>query len=634
MIKVKHLHKYFYYKKRNQIHVLNDITLDFPEKGLIVLLGASGSGKTTLLNVLSGLDSVHDGEIIFENNVIKKYDPKKWDLIRNEKIGYVFQNYYLLPQLSVYENIALVLRMIGINDPKVIDERVTYILKAVNMYPYRKKRALQLSGGQQQRVAIARALVKNPSLVIADEPTGNLDSKNTIEIMNIIKAISKEKLVILVTHERDIANFYGDRIIEIKDGQIVKDFSNTHDEDIQFNSDSHIYLKDLKQIDKIDNPNFNIGLYTDEEEVEPIRVRLIVKNKTLYIDVDSKIKKQKLVDENSGVIIKDEHFVKRTREEITETTFNLDELDNRYIKREKPLILSIKQSLNMAFEKILRISRKGKFMLFSLAVAGAIVALAISIIMNAITIKPDSTMTISKDYISVNSTDIAEPFISKYLTYDDLLEYGKNDNNFYINSYGGIQLHFERYNGFKSNYSIYGQYQPLDNITKKDLKYGRLPQNEKEILISSTLADEFIVDYGQENGIWNYDHLFSENVKFELFTGKIVGIVKSEIRIIYMDEATVASYNSVFVSSVFAPQDLLFGTLPNKGEALVSQSFYELLSEEEKNQLPFTISGVYKESYPNDPIFRPTEDIIRYHYDNVSQVFVRTNNRAKLVEEL
>ncbi|MFA7589576.1 MAG: ATP-binding cassette domain-containing protein, partial [Acholeplasmataceae bacterium] len=173
MIKLEQLHKYFNRRRKNEIHVLNNITFELPEKGLVVLLGTSGSGKTTLLNVLGGLDRIQSGTIHFDDQKIIGYPSHKWDTIRNEKIGYVFQNYNLLPELSVYDNIAFVLNMIGIKDVTEVQNRVHYILRAVGMYPFRKKKATQLSGGQMQRVAIARALVKNPRIIIADEPTGN-----------------------------------------------------------------------------------------------------------------------------------------------------------------------------------------------------------------------------------------------------------------------------------------------------------------------------------------------------------------------------------------------------------------------------------------------------------------------------
>ena len=189
MIKIEKLNKYYNRKKSNEIHVINDLSLELPSKGLVVLLGPSGSGKTTLLNVLGGLDKVQSGTIVFGDKEIKGYKSKTWDEIRNKEVGYIFQNYNLLTNLTVYDNIALTLRMVGVVDKDEIDKRIDYILENIGMINYRKRRAYQLSGGQQQRVAIARALAKNPKVIIADEPTGNLDSKNTIEIMNIIKKI-------------------------------------------------------------------------------------------------------------------------------------------------------------------------------------------------------------------------------------------------------------------------------------------------------------------------------------------------------------------------------------------------------------------------------------------------------------
>ena len=152
----------------------------------------------------------------------------KKDNIRVMNIGYIFQDYKLIDNLSVYDNIALALKMIGIKDKKEIKKRIDYVLETLNMYRYRNRLAGMLSGGERQRVGIARAIVKNPNIIIADEPTGNLDSKNSLEIMNIIKAISKDKLVILVTHEEELAKFYASRIIEIQDGKVMKDYINEH----------------------------------------------------------------------------------------------------------------------------------------------------------------------------------------------------------------------------------------------------------------------------------------------------------------------------------------------------------------------------------------------------------------------
>ena len=196
MIKLKGVNKYFNKGKKNQIHVINDTTANLGTSGLVALLGPSGSGKTTLLNAIGGLDKVNKGEIYVDGQKITGKGARKVDQIRNLNIGYIFQDYKLVDNMTVYENVAMVLKMIGIKDQEEIKKRITYILETLNIYRYRNRLTGMLSGGERQRVGIARAIAKNPKIIIADEPTGNLDSANTIEIMNIIKAISEEGTII------------------------------------------------------------------------------------------------------------------------------------------------------------------------------------------------------------------------------------------------------------------------------------------------------------------------------------------------------------------------------------------------------------------------------------------------------
>ena len=275
MIKITNLNKYFYRNRDNEIHVINDSTIEFPETGLVTLLGESGSGKTTLLNVIGGLDDFEKGEIEIDGNVIKKYKSKKIDKIRNEKIGYIFQNFLLLKQKTVYENLQLVLNMYDL-DNKSIDERITYVLKAVGMLKYKKKKVSELSGGQQQRVAIARALIKAPSLILADEPTGNLDEKNTIEVMNILKKISKTTLVILVSHEKRVAYSYSDLIIELKDGKIVGSKELENNSNYQYEDDQNIYLKELNY-ESIDSQTVNLSYYSNTDKQINFKIEYIFK---------------------------------------------------------------------------------------------------------------------------------------------------------------------------------------------------------------------------------------------------------------------------------------------------------------------------------------------------------------------
>ena len=226
MITLTNVNKYFNRHKKNEIHVINNISLELEKSGLVAFLGPSGCGKTTLLNSIGGLDKIRKGKIYINNEKISSKWYYKVDKIRNINIGYIFQDYKLIENLSVYDNVSLVLTMIGIKDKKEIKKRVEYVLDKVGMLRYKKRPASMLSGGERQRVAIARAIVKDPDIILADEPTGNLDSKNSLEIMKIIKAISKDKLVLLVTHEESLAKFYSDRIIELKDGKVISDYKN------------------------------------------------------------------------------------------------------------------------------------------------------------------------------------------------------------------------------------------------------------------------------------------------------------------------------------------------------------------------------------------------------------------------
>ena len=260
MVRLENVYKYFNKRRKNEIRAICNTSLEL-DKGLVALLGPSGCGKTTLLNAIGGLDKVNSGKIYINGKKITKVMSSRVDEIRNLNIGYIFQDYKLIDNMSVFDNVAIVLKMIGIKDKKEIKKRVDYILDKVGMYRYKLRPCSMLSGGERQRVGIARAIVKNPSIILADEPTGNLDSKNTIEIMNIIKSISRDKLVILVTHEADIAKFYATRIIEVSDGKIVKDYENSDNDELDYRMDNKIYLKDYKYHNVCKNDNFDINMY-------------------------------------------------------------------------------------------------------------------------------------------------------------------------------------------------------------------------------------------------------------------------------------------------------------------------------------------------------------------------------------
>ena len=201
---------------------INDFSCCFAKKGFVAILGHSGSGKTTLLNIIGGLDHYTDGDLLIDGNSTKGYADKDWDNYRNKRIGFVFQTYNLIPHLNILQNVELSLQLGGVGK-KEREARAKNVLERVGLGELIKKKPNQLSGGQMQRVAIARALVNDPDIILADEPTGALDSSTSTQVMDLIKEVGKDRCVILVTHNREIAEVYADRIIEMKDGKILSD---------------------------------------------------------------------------------------------------------------------------------------------------------------------------------------------------------------------------------------------------------------------------------------------------------------------------------------------------------------------------------------------------------------------------
>ena len=222
MLCLKNITKVYSRKQVDDVIALDNVSLNFPEKGFVAILGASGSGKTTLLNIIGGLDTPTSGNLIVDGLSTENFKPKDWDSYRNNKIGFVLQNCYLLPHLNVKDNIAIKLQ-INRRKSSEIDGLVDEALKKVDLLDKKFDKPKALSGGQKQRVAIARAIIGSPTVILADEPTGALDSKTGTQIMELLKKLSEDHLVVMVTHNNDYASKYADRVIELKDGKVVND---------------------------------------------------------------------------------------------------------------------------------------------------------------------------------------------------------------------------------------------------------------------------------------------------------------------------------------------------------------------------------------------------------------------------
>lgn len=228
MLKLKNIKKD--YKTGDFVqHALKGVDLTFRENEFVAVLGPSGSGKTTLLNIIGGLDRYDSGDLIIDGKSTKKFKDKDWDAYRNHAIGFVFQSYNLIGHISVLENVEMGMTLSGVSSAERRKKALS-LLEKVGLKEHAHKRPNQLSGGQMQRVAIARALANDPKIILADEPTGALDSKTSTQIMDLIKEISKDKLVIMVTHNAELAESYATRIVKMKDGELLSD-SKPYDSD-------------------------------------------------------------------------------------------------------------------------------------------------------------------------------------------------------------------------------------------------------------------------------------------------------------------------------------------------------------------------------------------------------------------
>lgn len=249
MLQLKNLTKQ-YDMKGNTVVALDNVSLEFGERGLVFLLGKSGSGKSTMLNILGGLDVPDEGELIVDGRSSSTFAKADFDSYRNTFVGFVFQEYNVLDEFTVAENVSLALELQG----EGVNDKIERILERVGLGGMGNRKPTTLSGGQKQRVAIARALVKDPEIILADEPTGALDSETGKQVFETLKSLAKEKLVIVVSHDREFAETYADRIIELKDGRVISDVSRDGEEkeegNLVFIGDNTISVRDGKKLTK------------------------------------------------------------------------------------------------------------------------------------------------------------------------------------------------------------------------------------------------------------------------------------------------------------------------------------------------------------------------------------------------
>ncbi|MDF2700161.1 MAG: transporter related protein [Haloplasmataceae bacterium] len=526
MLKINGLQKYYKSKEGLTHHALKGINLELGSKGFIVLLGKSGSGKSTLLNILGGLDNFDKGEINIKNKSTVDFKANEWDSYRNTYVGFVFQEFYIIEEYTVGKNIALALELQGYPKER-IEERVAEILRQVDLDGYMNRRPNEISGGQKQRIAIARALVKDPQIILADEPTGNLDSETGKMILETLKKLSKEKLVIMVTHDADFAREYGDRIIELKDGEIISDQINhgqsvVTEEIYEVNGDfkSVIRLPKGKQLTQkminylndllLSEENDVYFSLTDDQEYIATIVPEVIKeaNNESYYDVEEHLNSE------------------------TDDTFELK-------KSSLPFRHAYKLAVSSLFTRKIRLV----LMTFLFVVALMFVGIATNFVFYDIS--KASILTFEKANVNVIPLSKNEEVCNTYgdheycgpqeVSFDDedidqlKKDYQSIDFLKTINT--GIAVHElidVKNNGLNEPYYNFYQVNRIniidENSSKFKLRFGEYPIKKSEILITDYLADAFIHFEAFDN-ITDMNDVLGKTLKGDL---KITGIVQTD----------------------------------------------------------------------------------------------------------
>ncbi len=639
MIEIKNLNKYFNKGRKNEIHVIDNTTLTLPDKGLVSLLGESGCGKTTMLNAIGGLDTVRSGSIFINGKKISGHNVHAIDKMRNLSVGYIFQDYKLIDDMSVFDNVALALKMIGIKDKNEIKVRVEYVLDKVGILRYRYRPAATLSGGERQRVGIARALVKNPDIILADEPTGNLDSKNSVEVMNIIKRISADRLVVLVTHERNLAEFYSDRVVEIVDGKVVNDYENNHSNKLDYDIDNVFYLKEFKNHDTFTNEQSDREINVYDDSREKIKLNIIVKNGNIYIQSETSANVE-VIDKSSSIDVVDDYKQEIDRESVMTYDFDMSSVGNQNIKKRYSSIYNIFTAIGAGFKKVFSFSILRKLLLIGFVFAGIFIVFSVGRIGSAYHIEEKDYVTSNKNYIAVNKPS---------MKVDEFLDIEKLSGVSYAlptNSKITFKIPIgDYYQTLNASASITASLSSVNLITKDDIVCGRMPENSKEIVVDKLALSKFMSgESSKMTGILSYEDILGRDATLtDGFKYTIVGLtdLQSPSVYTYNDEFyTILTY-AYSISDDDYYDGIFFGD--SYGEDTSEKKFknYKLYEDKitlsgKKSKLPendyeVILNESYKDTYP---IGKPTKLTVNgqklivsgyYKSDELNDFYVNEN---------
>ena len=646
-MRLLNVNKYFNKGKSNELHVLNDISIDFPETGLVAIMGQSGSGKTTLLNALCGLDKINSGEIEVNEYSISKYKSKVWDKLRNQEFGYIFQNYNIFEERTVYENVSLSLEFLGMKDKTEIKHRVMQSLEMVGMDKYRNRLAGALSGGEMQRVAIARALVKDPTIMIADEPTGNLDEKNTIMIMNILKKIARNRLVILVTHEKEIGEFYADTIIRIQDGKIV-DITEGSNNELKLYSDNTIYLQDLNK-EALNSNKITLASYYSDKFDATVNLEVILEGTDIIIKASSPDKKIKYATSDSNINIVDGKRPQLTKEEIDKNISDVNEID--HLDKSK---LSCKYNIGLfnhikkGFERVFDLSKFKKLFILGFVISACLLVLSVSAYIGVQSVDEATFLNYDRNLIVIDyrySANRSKEYIdAKYEKLQSLINDGKINaiypytvSNSYANANPVIQyFRFENFDTYSSGFDLQATFIPYTSISN----YKYVVPNQGEIVIDRLIVNKlYSTELLYGNTIQNDDLLKLTKVVFGQKEYKIVGISEENNGVVYINPKD--EYNFYFTNLQTYNGELATVPSLNKGEAVVIGNVVDEIvgSNAEINESLYVVKGNHEDySLPYDTYYLCKEDMdYQVFYTSIkisNSILVSSNLKAKELKKL
>ena len=485
MLEISHVSKIYKNRKGQNVIALDDISLKFPETGMIFLLGKSGSGKSTLLNVSGGLDNPTCGEIIIKGKSSKDFTQSDFDSYRNTYVGFIFQEFNILEEFSVYDNIALALEL---QNKEVNYDEIIELLKKVDLDGFENRKPNTLSGGQKQRIAIARALIKNPLIIMADEPSGSLDSTTGKQVFDTLKKLSKDKLVLVVSHDREFAEEYADRIIELKDGKLISDNTKVIE-----NKDTSVFNLAFKK----NTLWVNSGKELNDVDFRRIREFIESSDKVLISKSEKDIiELKKITHEIDG--FETESFRKTDESKIEIKEYDKDK--NIFIKSRLPLKHAFKIGVSSLFIKPFRLL----FTIFLCSVAFLLFGLLSTLTFydNENSFKETLKNTDMKYMVFGKSFPVKEIYgfgDEEYtFDYEQKTSFNEEDYKLIKNKYGkdvfyGLNYHTmlpiqRKENAYYFTFFSSYAYIEEDNKIHSDI-VGEYPQNNNEILLSSYIVD-------------------------------------------------------------------------------------------------------------------------------------------------